>query len=87
MRLPLYLKNGGAQWRTLIPAETQMYLAIYRSIDETLRLGADATTKDNSSVRTECMPTLARPLTFAAILSWLGQSLQPSGLLLGRTLY
>src|SRR5258708_3368433 len=40
MRLPVYLKNGGAQCRTLIPAETQMYLAIYRSIDETLQLGA-----------------------------------------------
>src|SRR5260370_38495935 len=28
MRLPLYLKAGGAQWRTLIPAETQMNLKI-----------------------------------------------------------
>src|SRR5438876_8793268 len=33
MRLPLYLKNGGAGWRALIPAETQMYLAIYSSVD------------------------------------------------------
>src|SRR5206468_8743993 len=32
-RLPTYLSTGGAQWRTLIPAETQMYLAIYKSVD------------------------------------------------------
>lgn len=33
VRLPVYLKNGGANWRTLIPAETQMYLAIYSEVD------------------------------------------------------
>lgn len=33
LRLPAYLKNGGNSWRALIPAETQMYLAIYRSVD------------------------------------------------------
>lgn len=35
-RLPAYLKEGGADWRTRIPAETQMYLAIYSSVDENL---------------------------------------------------
>jgi hypothetical protein len=33
LRLPTYLKNGGSAWRSLIPAETQMYLAIYASVD------------------------------------------------------
>ena len=33
-RLPAYLKDGGAGWRSLIPAETQMYLAIYGSVDQ-----------------------------------------------------
>jgi hypothetical protein len=33
MRLHLYLKRGGTNWRTLIPAETQMYLRIYASVD------------------------------------------------------
>jgi hypothetical protein len=33
MRLHLYLERGGANWRTLIPAETQMYLRIYASVD------------------------------------------------------
>src|SRR5918996_705206 len=32
-KLPLYLKRGGDDWRTLIPRETQMYLAIYKSFE------------------------------------------------------
>jgi hypothetical protein len=87
MRLPVYLKNGGAQWRTLIPAETQMYLAIYRSIDETLRLGSDSIKTDNNSGQAVGVSNPGRPLSFATVLSWLGHSLQPSGLFLGRTLY
>jgi hypothetical protein len=31
--LPLYLRRGGAAWRTLIPRETQMYLQIYQSLE------------------------------------------------------
>jgi hypothetical protein len=32
-RLPLYLRRGGAAWRSLIPRETQMYLQIYSSVE------------------------------------------------------
>jgi hypothetical protein len=32
-RLPLYIRRGGAAWRTLIPRETQMYLQIYKSVE------------------------------------------------------
>ena len=32
-KLPGYLKRGGDGWRTLIPRETQMYLAIYKSFE------------------------------------------------------
>jgi hypothetical protein len=32
-RLPLYIRRGGADWRYLIPRETQMYLQIYASLD------------------------------------------------------
>jgi hypothetical protein len=32
-RLHLYLERGGTNWRMLIPAETQMYLRIYASVD------------------------------------------------------
>src|SRR5713101_2733350 len=42
MRLPLYLRNGGTQWRTLIPAETQMYLAIYTSVDTNVQFKSQA---------------------------------------------
>jgi hypothetical protein len=33
-RLADYLKRGGDSWRTLIPAETQMYLQIYSAVDQ-----------------------------------------------------
>ena len=32
-RLPLYIRRGGASWKTLIPRETQMYLQIYRTLE------------------------------------------------------
>jgi hypothetical protein len=32
-RLATYLERGGANWRTLIPRETQMYLRIYESVE------------------------------------------------------
>src|SRR5262249_1407181 len=35
-KLPSYLSNGGSAWRSLIPAETQMYLAIYQSVDSNI---------------------------------------------------
>lgn len=35
-RLPLYVRRGGANWRTLIPRETKMYLQIQNSIDQTI---------------------------------------------------
>ena len=37
-KLPGYLKRGGDNWRTLIPRETQMYLAIYKSFESLLPL-------------------------------------------------
>jgi hypothetical protein len=33
-RLASYLERGGSSWRTLIPAETQMYLQIYSAVDQ-----------------------------------------------------
>ena len=48
VRLPTYLKNGGTNWRTLIPAETQMYLAIYGEVDRTFNF-ADRQQKLNAA--------------------------------------
>ena len=41
-RLPLYIQRGGADWRLLIPRETQMYLQIYRSVDTLMPIKARA---------------------------------------------
>src|SRR5258706_12413875 len=41
LRLAGYLQTGGAGWRTLIPAPTQLYLKIYSAIDTTLQLGSN----------------------------------------------
>jgi hypothetical protein len=69
-RLPAYLKNGGNGWRALIPAETQMYLAIYSSVDRNLQLGPD---KSSPAVTNVALSVEAgQPLP---ILSWLGQTL------------
>jgi hypothetical protein len=40
MRLASYLEKGGSSWRTLIPAETQMYLQIYAAVDSLVPRGA-----------------------------------------------
>jgi len=32
-RLPLYLRRGGNEWKTLIPRETQTYLQIYKTFE------------------------------------------------------
>ncbi|HMF54974.1 MAG TPA: hypothetical protein VK619_01325 [Pyrinomonadaceae bacterium] len=50
VRLPLYLKRGGSEWRSLIPAETQMYLAIYGSLDNLIPLGERAGNQSNATV-------------------------------------
>ena len=75
MRLPQYLKNGGAGWRSLIPAETQMYLAIYSSVDQNVDLQADKTVVDNTSGVPNVEAMATTPDKNFAILSWLGQSL------------
>jgi hypothetical protein len=68
LRLPTYLKNGGAGWRTLIPAETQIYLRIYSSVDKTLDLKSDST-KDAARVRVAA--AASRRSSTVAVLSWL----------------
>ena len=35
-KLPGYIRRGGANWRYLIPRETQMYLQIQKSVQETI---------------------------------------------------
>ena len=84
MRLPLYLKNGGTQWRTLIPAETQMYLAIYSSIDNTLQLGSNPSGIDNTQSSVQMSAMAVKRSSAASVFSWLTRPLRISNSLLGR---
>jgi hypothetical protein len=36
-KLPGYIRRAGANWHTLIPRETQMYLQIYQSVDSLMK--------------------------------------------------
>jgi len=82
-KLPSYLSNGGSAWRSLIPAETQMYLAIYQSVDSNVDFQFGSTP---SVIATTDLPifapvaTLARETT-AALASWVGNFLAPSVML------
>jgi hypothetical protein len=53
VKLPVYLKNGGSNWRNLIPAETQIYLSIYGEVDRNIAFAprtdnGKAATSDNA---------------------------------------
>lgn len=54
-RLPSYIRRGGSLWRSLIPAETQMYLAIYSSLDSLVPMQARA--KGNTNTALTDMPS------------------------------
>lgn len=87
-RLPGYLSTGGSAWRTLIPAETQMYLAIYKSVDRHL----------DFAVQEIANPVEARSSTSAsftagmvreahiAVISWVGNQVLRKGLALSNLL-
>src|SRR5437016_4894879 len=80
MRLPLYLKNGGAGWRTLIPAETQMYLAIYSSVDSNVQFKSQAVqagAAEDSLMRIS--PIVAEQNPVKILMSWIGDELETSG--------
>jgi hypothetical protein len=44
------LKRGGDGWRTLIPRETQMYLAIYKSFEGLVPI--ESRTTDSADLKT-----------------------------------
>lgn len=47
-RLPLYIRRGGASWRTLIPRETQVYLQIYRALEGVVSVSRKPTKSQES---------------------------------------
>src|SRR5215467_5283996 len=61
LKLPGYLKNGGSNWRALIPAETQMYLSIYGEVDRHIAFAprsdnGNASGSDNAPVTAQRHP-------------------------------
>ena len=86
LRLAGYLKTGGAGWRTLIPAETQIYLKIYSAIDTTLQLGSNLGRSADPTSDATVAVAINTPSSAAMVLSWLSRSLPFSGSFLGRLL-
>jgi len=88
-RLPGYLKNGGAGWRTLIPAETQMYLAIYKSVDTNVQFKNDSSEESLAQISLpapEPGEIAASRGIGAMVLTWLSKELEVSTrMLVGRT--
>ena len=80
MRLPLYLKNGGAGWRALIPAETQMYLSIYSSVDTNVQFKSQAAQDVAADdYLTRMTPTVAEQNPVTVLMSWLSDELEARG--------
>jgi len=69
-RLPIYLKNGGANWKGLIPAETQMYLAIYSEVDRHMKF-SNAT----NSTAADGATTLAASQRPLGVMGWISSFL------------
>ncbi len=74
VRLPLYLKNGGSNWRTLIPAETQMYLAIYGAVDKHVPFDQTTIATAQRSSTGEGFALSVPFISTMPFLSWLGRS-------------
>ena len=74
-RLPKYLANGGSGWRSLIPAETQMYLSIYQSVDSYVEFDrATNSIGETASLAVSPSASLASEAT-ATLISWVGNLL------------
>jgi hypothetical protein len=70
VRLPLYLKNGGANWKTMIPAETQMYLAIYSEVDRNIAFPKRAESEKSVALNQAKVVTAPQPARFISLLGW-----------------
>lgn len=88
-RLPIYLARGGTGWRTLIPAETQLYLAIYSSVDSTVQfkeVAAQDIALDDSSTNQPFGAEARLNNAKALLVSWLSNELLRSSSALSRVL-
>ncbi len=76
-KLPSYLSTAGNGWRTVIPAETQMYLAIYRSVDDNVDFSMPnvATNPVEASADSNGVAASAARHGAEALVSWIGKEL------------
>lgn len=85
-RLPSYLKRGGAGWRALIPAETQMYLAIYGSLDSLIKLKGRSTdnlvANSNSSMTSLGTALSGQNRSASGLIPWIANHLLASSSLI-----
>lgn len=80
-KIPTYLATGGSGWRSLIPDETKMYLAIYQSVDSNVDFKT-VNTQTVVATTSVLTPVTALALeTSASMVSWAGNLLSPSLLL------
>ena len=87
-RLPQYLSDGGSDWRTLIPAETQIYLAIYNSVDSHVDFGNRESAQGVGvpvSATSQFGASIARQTT-SALLNWIGKQIISSGAALSHVM-
>ena len=72
-KLSSYLADGGSGWRTLIPPETQMYLAIYKSVDGNVAFGQTASAEVAMPATSILAPATALVQeSTAALVGWIG---------------
>jgi hypothetical protein len=71
VRLPMYLKNGGANWKTLIPAETQMYLAIYSEVDRNIAFPNRGKSDQVAQTEDAKVAPLARVGRIESMIAWM----------------
>jgi len=74
-RLPNYLADGGSGWRSLIPAETQMYLSIYQSVDSHVEFDHTATSTSDATISTVSPSASLASEAASTLLSWVGNLL------------
>jgi hypothetical protein len=70
LKLPVYLKNGGSNWRTLIPAETQMYLSIYGEVDRNIAFADRSDQGDTGSRDDEATTASRRTPRIESLIAW-----------------
>jgi hypothetical protein len=77
-RLPDYLASGSA-WKDRIPAETQMYLAIYQSVDSHVDFQSESIPTSDVDLSTVVPTNSFTRAATSAMMSWISRQVVQSG--------